>query len=611
MSEGARPAVRGLPSGVEGIQRRTAAFSRATLDAQARTVELAFSSEAPVERFWGVEILGHDAAEVETDFISSGTAPLLMDHNARDVVGVVETVTLSPDRKMRARVRFGKSARAEEVMQDVADGIRANVSVGYELLDLSLISEERGKPPVYRCRWRPVEVSLVAIPADPTVGVGRSSAAPLSAQTGRKMDISGAASGRDAAAIAELAELVGRPDWGTEAIRSGWSLEQSRREFIARRGEARPLSLPPTNIGLDEGMTRELRRYSLVRVLRALADPQHMREAGFELEVSRELQRQHGDRSGFMVPLALPPQAERMGGDGRVVVSVGGRALTYSNSGNGVLVQTDVLASDFIDLIRARSYVMALGARTLTGLVGNVVVPRQGGTASIGWIAGDGSDSLPTSDPAFSGVAMSPKTAGAITTFSHRLMVQSSMDIESLVRADLAAAVAAEIDRVAVNGTGAGNQPRGVLQAVGIGAATFPTGQSPDFTKILALETLADGADMEARAYLTSPTMRGRYKATPVTTGVAPMIWTTPDNGALPGEGRMNGYRALATTQVPTQTTIFGNWSDLMVGMWGAIALDVDRGGANFATGSISVRVMQDIDVALRNAGSFAALTAV
>lgn len=150
------------------------AFERAAVNEEARTVELSFSSEQPYERWWGIEILDHDTKSIKLGRLKSG-GPLLMDHDARDHVGVIESVRIDDDRVGRAVVRFGKSARAEEVWQDVKDGIRRNVSVGYLIHDAELeTAGKKGEADTYRIKsWEPFEVSLVSVPADASVGIGR------------------------------------------------------------------------------------------------------------------------------------------------------------------------------------------------------------------------------------------------------------------------------------------------------------------------------------------------------------------------------------------------------------------------------------------------------
>jgi HK97 family phage prohead protease len=145
----------------------------AVIDQEKRTVELAFSSETPVERWYGNEVLDHGPKAVRLGRMKQGGA-LLMDHNTSDQVGVVESVRIDADRTGRAVMRFGKSARAQEIFQDVVDGIRKNVSVGYRVLAAVLESSKDGVETYRITDWEPYEISLVSVPADATVGVGRS-----------------------------------------------------------------------------------------------------------------------------------------------------------------------------------------------------------------------------------------------------------------------------------------------------------------------------------------------------------------------------------------------------------------------------------------------------
>jgi HK97 family phage major capsid protein len=158
-----------------GRQERAASFDQATVDKEARTVELSFSSEEPYQRYFGQEILGHKPEECRLGRLNSGGA-LLCDHNVKDQVGVVESAFIGQDRKGRAIVRFGRSARAEEVFQDVIDGIRKNCSVSYDVHKMILEKTEKDMDWYRVTDWEPLEVSLVSVPADATVGVGRDAA---------------------------------------------------------------------------------------------------------------------------------------------------------------------------------------------------------------------------------------------------------------------------------------------------------------------------------------------------------------------------------------------------------------------------------------------------
>lgn len=137
-----------------------------------RTIEMSFSSELPYERYFGVETLDHAPESVRLDRLNGG-GPLLVGHDPGDQVGVIERAWVSPDRKGRALVRFGRSARAEEIYSDVQDGIRRNVSVGYDIKKMILEKQEGGIGFYRAIDWEPLEISLVSIPADMSVGIGR------------------------------------------------------------------------------------------------------------------------------------------------------------------------------------------------------------------------------------------------------------------------------------------------------------------------------------------------------------------------------------------------------------------------------------------------------
>ncbi len=151
------------------------------IDADARRVRLSFSSEDPVLRQsyfddpW-LEILGHDASEVDMSRISGGAAPLLWGHDAhsRDAhIGIVEKATLKGG-KAYAEVRLSQRNDLADLWADIQAGIIRNVSVGYNISERTLVRAVSNGPSEYRVtRWQPVEISLVSTPADMGVGIGR------------------------------------------------------------------------------------------------------------------------------------------------------------------------------------------------------------------------------------------------------------------------------------------------------------------------------------------------------------------------------------------------------------------------------------------------------
>lgn len=151
---------------------RNFSVERDAIDKEARTAWFSIASERTYERWWGVEILDHSKKSIRTERLDSG-ANFLVGHDTSDVVGVVEKWEISSDKKLRILVRFGRSARAEEIFQDVLDGIRRNTSVGYIIHDLVLEKSEEGVNTYRVTDWEVLEGSLVAVPADPSVGQGR------------------------------------------------------------------------------------------------------------------------------------------------------------------------------------------------------------------------------------------------------------------------------------------------------------------------------------------------------------------------------------------------------------------------------------------------------
>ena len=216
----------------EDVQHRSMRMDPEAVDEDSRRVRMSISSEAPVERAYGIEVLDHSEESVDIDFLRSGSAPLLLDHDPERQIGVIESVELDGEaRRLRANVRFGRGALADEIYRDVLDGIRGNVSIGYTI---KRMKKEGGEHRAMS--WRPVEASIVSIPADVTVGVGRSGQPHVTVKSNSMeaqmsdQDIAAIeaearkAARKDAAQIIELASRHNRTDLGQKAIADGRSI---------------------------------------------------------------------------------------------------------------------------------------------------------------------------------------------------------------------------------------------------------------------------------------------------------------------------------------------------------------------------------------------------
>jgi HK97 family phage major capsid protein len=283
--------------------------------------------------------------------------------------------------------------------------------------------------------------------------------------------------------------------------------------------------------------------------------------------------------------------------------------VTTSTAG-GHTVATDLLSGSFIDMMRNKMATVGLGATMMNDLVGNIAIPRQTGGATSYWVAESGAAT--ESQAAFDQVQMSPKTVGSMSDISRKMLLQSSLDVEAFVRNDLATSLALAIDSAAINGTGSSNQPKGVLNTTGIGSVVGGTnGAAPDWKDIVDLESAvaADNADLGALGYLTNAKVRGKLLQTEKASSTGQYVWS--DNNTL------RGYNAAVSNQVPSNLTkgststcsaiVYGNWNDLIIGTWGGIDINVDTSTGS-SSGTVRVVALQDVDVAVRHAESFAAM---
>jgi HK97 family phage major capsid protein len=572
-------------------------FEREKIDEETRTVELAFSSEAPYERWWGIEILDHSKSAVDLTRLKSG-GPLLCDHDSRDQIGVIESVRIDDDRVGRAVVRFGRSARAEEIFRDVIDGIRQNVSVGYAIDDL-VLEAKSGDDETYRVtRWTPYEVSLVSVPADFTVGVGRAAdpvqeikmsvietpAAPV--DVAKIQAEARTAEQKRAAEIIAIGEQFALQGMAAEALRAGEPVDAFRSKVMEKLA-SRPLPNPTAEVGLSGG---EKQRYSVLRALRALVD-KDWTNAGFERECHQAILKRAGiaeaPNNGFYVPYEI--QQRDM-------------TATTGNAG-GYVVATDNLAGSFIDLLRNRAVVAQLGATMMTGLVGNVTIPKQTAAATAYWLTNEAT-AITESQMTLGQLALSPKNVGAYTELSRQLMLQSSPAADALVMNDLARVLALAIDLAALEGSGASGQPTGISQTAGIGSVT---GTSIDYAKVLEFQTdVAGGNALAANcAYVTTPAVASLLKQRVAFSSTASPLW---EGGIL--DGNLQGFRAVATNSVTAASMVFGDFSQVVIGEWGMLELALNP-YANFAAAISGIRAIQTVDIGIRQAGAFSRATSI
>lgn len=578
-------------------------MNRKITDAQRREAEIetisehivtvAFSSETPVERWFGTEILSHAPEHtVRLNRLNNG-GPVLLSHDIDKQIGVVEKSWIDgQDRKGRAVLRFSSATEAKEIYNDIQDKIRRHISVGYVIhtYDTKRVDDNEI---IVATDWEPLEISIVAIPADINVGVNRKEdidmlleevkTTPLQVDVELLQKETRQQELDRVRTILGLGEQFQMRQLAEKHITEATPLDVFRGlllEEIRKSPGASPIKLANQNveIGMNE---RETRAYSLCRAIHA-ATTGDWTKAPLEREASVATAKKLGrEPKGFFIPPDVQQRDFTLGTSG-------------SPGGGYAGMDPQLLINSFIQLLRNNMIVKQLGAKILGGLTGDILIPKQTGGATAYWVAESGA---PTESAQTLGqIALRPKTVGAFTDISRKLLIQSSIDVESFVRSDITQTIALAIDLAALAGTGQNNQPTGILATSGIGSKTWTT--APTFANIVELETTLATANIAtgSLAYVTTPALRGTLKTTPKVTAQATYIWNDTN--------QMNGYPAFATTQMTTGYVLFGNWSDLIIGEWTGTDILVDpyTGGTS---GTVRVIALQDVDIAVRYPQSF------
>lgn len=632
------------------IQRRASKVELAGYDPETRTVEFALSSEEPVSRYYGNEILDHSKDSIDTSRLERGI-PLLYNHDTNQHIGTVTDYRIA-DKRLIVTARFGNSALAKEKEQDVRDGILKDASAGYIPQEYKRDAGDKSGDTYRWTRWMPLEATLCPLPADPTVGtrsegsnlpqfpvrcldvtetevtaVADPKAEVRTMETNTAPAIDAVQVGADAAKaersrVSEIHALAARHaasfsrEQAEKAVNEGTSVAEVRAMILdkqvedAKSNEVRNLNV----LGLSDN---EKRSYSVVAAIRSAAgETLGGKDGAFEREVSDAYIKKTGmsARDGAIV---IPMDIQMSVADAdRMRSKLNGMATragldTNSNANGEYTVFTEYVS--LIELLRNQMKVRGLGATVLSGLNGNVAFPKQATAGSASWVADNPGSDVADSNLTLAQISLSPKILQSSTSFSRKLLLQSSVDVEALVRNDLMAIMALAMDLAALTGSGASNQPKGILNQTGIGSVTT-AGATLTYDVFLALEELiadANADQLGTIAQLTTPKVRRKLKnVAKLANQIALPIWQ---------DNEVNGYRAEVTNQLPTpssgggtpynmHTFIAGVWNQLLIGEWGALEVITDPYRLK-KQGMIEVTTYETCDINVRHPEAFAAAT--
>jgi len=664
------------------------------------TVDMAFASAEPYERWWGIEVL--DVKGARLGRLNDG-APLLFNHDWNDLRGVhvPNSVRADADGVLRGQVRITSATQAgRDTIALVETKVLTKASIGYQIITVIEKSTGKGGEKIERTidgatferlleshgatrdvrgfrraldaavgtieragdslptyivtDFEPLENSLVTVPADASVGVGRSAqpgtanrvsqppAAPAAPERKAIManeDQAAAGTNADAGNTqTRAASNPAQPRSGPSAmelenarrkgidnlcrankiddnIKAHWigtglsveSITEDLLQIIEQRGQQNPQS--SAKLDLAPG---EVKEYSLMAAIRACAD-KNWTNAGFELECSREIAKRQNvvlDPNKFYVPFEV--QGRQMSqARGSLMTPNGQRAagryaqrdLTVASaSGGGYLVGTDNMS--FIEILRNRSVAYRMGARRMAGMQGNVTIPRQTAAATAVWLANEASTAT-ESQQTLGQLALSPKTVGAYTEISRQLMLQSSPDAEAMVTSDLGSVCALAVDVGALRGAGSSGEPTGIVNTAGIGSVSGTSLAAAGIIEFMS--DVATGNVMPVSfGYVTTPAVAGGLMVKPElpSTGTT-RLW----KGSL-WDGTLFDQPAMSTNQMSSASMLAGDWSQVVIAEWGVLQIEVNP-YANFQAGIIGVRAMVSVDVGLRYAAAFSLATSI
>lgn len=587
--------------------------------------------------YW--EVLSHEPGDVDLAKLNAGAS--IRDTHYGPAIGRVRGGELNGN-KLYTTGAFSRGLRGRELEADVIADVAPGVSIGYDVLKYVPQGRHTDGLPILRAkRWQPYHVAVVPDAEDVSVGFGRSQkddrefTAEIEGElpdmeVGMLREKAGndgpAGAGGGAAAASAVIEITAEErgeirqaerDTHIRAMCEARGVGADAAELIAsemttREAAAEILKRSATrgkSTGAGAGAVAEVdfkdaKRYSLTRALRAQLAGKPL--DGFEGEMHRHIEgllpsTQARHENGILVPTRLFLNSA----EGQMRAR-GERALGSQTAGGGAEIVFEQ-PGQLIEILRPRAMVIQSGATWIPGLSAPVPYPVQTGDVDVQAMAENPGSPVSDSSIAFDTILLSPKTIQSTVPIPRQLIVQSSLDVEQLVRNSIQAKHDRKIDFWALHGSGADGQALGIYNTADVNEFDF-LGTDPDWAGITQMpaKIAAADADIAAQRWLLTPEMAAVLQATPKAANQAIFIY----EGGLRA-GQMAGFDAATTNQfLKTLGTgadhgmIFGAWSECVIGQFGAMEVVVD--GLTLATkGQIRVTSFQMVDVLIRHPQAF------
>ncbi|MFV0284450.1 MAG: phage major capsid protein [Castellaniella sp.] len=356
------------------------------------------------------------------------------------------------------------------------------------------------------------------------------------------------------------------------------SLEQqeARQQFVddmERRAAGEPV---------DRGMADLESRVTLTEAIMAQVENRATTGALAEFNAEQARQGVMARRGGVLVPTSVFEQR-----------------ATQTTTSQASIASDDFRPDQFVGLLRNAMVMRSLGARVLTGLRGDTVIPKQTGSTTAYWVS-EG-ESLTESAPTFSTIKLQPRHVGALSSISRQLLQQANPSIEQLIRDDFVQVVGLAIDKAMIHGDALNDEPVGILNVSGIQTGSLAT---LDWDAIVALLEKLALKNVTANAILTHPKAASKLQTTLKETGLP---------GYLMQDGKVAGISTYVTNQLDAKTgtpatgrVLAGDFSQLIVGQWGSAEILANPYAAGYyEKGDIQLRIMATMDMVCREPNAF------
>lgn len=613
-------------------------------DVGLRSLLFSVSSEKPYYRWFldANEVLVHEERAIDLEWLASGRAPFLFNHDRDFYLGIIEKSYLA-DSQLFAEVRFKERGQAGEVYQDVKDGLLSGAtSIGYEIHDLE-IYEEKEANEIRVTSWHPLEASLVTLPADNSVGLQgeseekqhftgshRSVAPPEEETPEEEEQITNIEEKKVPDPNQEFTEQGASPEEVRQKERERQSGirfmcqkfglgEQHEREWIdngssleAVSKKAQELSAEPKPAAAPSGFLsqKEKKRYNLTKVLRVQSG-MSKEDIGFEKEVSDYIAKSIGKDPIELEGLYFPIREMDFKRDTGL--------NTGSIATGGATIDTELDVSNFTQALLNQTLCFQMGVRLMSGLSGPVDIPIESDTPQVFWV-GEG-EPIPEAQSSFELASLRWKEIASITPITKRMMAQSSLDMEAYIRDILVRKIAIGIDDAILNGSGTQNQPLGLLNYPGLLLGNIGTdGGEIGWEHIVDLQTALGekNAKRMGSGYLTNPKVEGMLRKTQKFAGEGFEILEAEADTAT-GLTQLAGYPLGCTNQVPStfkkgssgkvlSALIFAYWPDIIAGEFGTMEVLANPFGRGFYNNMVDIKATMGFDVTfVRDGTSFAA----